>query len=105
MNLMTMSEIRLRAAFDCVEYRGFYDWSIKNGQVFGSEYSIWHAFEVLTEPRDEPRDPHMAIATIYGEGGFNRYFVYPDGKVMFSERHGFERDLHTAQMVGFSVFH
>lgn len=48
-------------------------------------------------------DSGHVVATIYGYGGYNRYFVYGDGQVKFSERHAMTDDVIRATEEGFSV--
>ena len=42
--------------------------------------------------------------SIYGQGGWNRYFVRKSGEVMFSQRHAMdEKDIEKAKAAGFTI--
>lgn len=53
---------------------------------------------------DPDRDLGMDVFTIYGMGGFNRYFVYPDGRIAFSDYQARRGDSDKARALGFKVF-
>lgn len=46
----------------------------------------------------------IAVATIYGSGGYDRYFVYPDGTVKFSRSHAIGQSaVETAEREGIEI--
>jgi hypothetical protein len=98
MNLFTTSEDALRAAFDYVERPGFFDRSM----VENSEYSIQYAIERVTDPI--LTTGAWCVSTVYGDGGWNRYFVYRDGTIMFSRSHAERGCISRAVTAGFAIF-
>jgi hypothetical protein len=55
--------------------------------------------EVL--PFEEPDD---VVATIYGNGGLNRYMLFVDGELQFSGLHAGSWDIPKAKELGFNIF-
>jgi len=98
LNLLTSTVEALQQAFDAVEHPGFFEQSVN----YGGEYGIWHAWDRLTQPGVYESD--FSIATIYGDGGFNRYFVYAYGSVLFSRDHATPSDIRRAGRAGFAMF-
>jgi hypothetical protein len=114
--LLNLTHEELRRAFDAVEYPGFFDKGpfginsnsnqsisgvLKNKKRISKDYeSEKNSFscEELRELCD------MNVGTIYGNGGFNRYFVYFDGRIVFSEYHAIdEKATCKAFLAGFEV--
>jgi len=87
-NLLTSPFASLKKLFDTLEYPGFFDWS--NNEIT-TRHSIFAARENFRRLQKEctlenhPKD--ISVATIYGVGGGNRYFVYKDGEIRFSAGH------------------
>ena len=42
-------------------------------------------------------------AAIYGLGGWNRYFVYSDGEIVFSKSHSVPKGIEKAAQAGFNL--
>jgi len=53
--------------------------------------------------KDLEADMEDFAATIYGDGGWNRYHVRPSGKVVFSRFHGMPHKIPVAIAAGFDV--
>jgi hypothetical protein len=64
-----------------------------------------HYASLLAEAKRDglPLLPRRSCGTIYGFGGFNRYFVRGDGRVVFSTYHATESKAQDAQDVGFDL--
>jgi len=45
----------------------------------------------------------QSILTIYGKGGWHRYAVYGDGRVMFSSMHAMRDETERAKRLGFQI--
>jgi hypothetical protein len=63
-------------------------------------YSIKSVMKSLEEMRSDDKFP---IGTIYGRGGWNRYFVYSNGEIVFSAYHANEKDIEKAKSLGIKV--
>ena len=63
------------------------------------------ALEMLHKfgPTEDPEDYQNSVFTVYGAGGYNRWFVLRDGTVCFSFQHGRE-DVPKAEALGFKIF-
>lgn len=64
----------------------------------------WH-----TDPEDEAYllkqiNPSQSIGTIYGSGGYHRYFVRLNGDVEFSKGHAMQEYIQKAQQADFKIF-
>ena len=44
------------------------------------------------------------VATIYGQGGWHRYYIKGNGGVGFSRGHAMDEGIQSAQKAGFSLF-
>lgn len=63
--------------------------------------ALAHVLELDTP--DLAGDPHK-VYTIYGRGGLNRWYVYSDGSVKFSESHAQSHEhIGTARQLGFEI--
>ena len=58
-----------------------------------------HKFGLIEDTEDDQN----SVYTIYGRGGYNRWFVLRDGTVCFSFDHGRE-DVPKAEALGFKIF-
>ena len=107
LNLLTTPNLFLREAFDALEGKKFFDFSIKG---FNGKRSINAAFREFDRLIDEGKlsrlsDLQQVVAIIYGAGGGHRYFVYADGTIKFSTKHCHCGGLHdSAVKRGFQVF-
>lgn len=63
--------------------------------VFGA-WKHWVGFERFSQ------DDRFSYV-IYGDGGWNRYFIRNDGRVAFSRHHGYKHSLELAERVGFDI--
>lgn len=108
LNLLTTPNLFLREAFDALEGKKFFDFSIKGFN--GGKHSIDAAFGKFDKLIDEGRlsrlsDQQQVVSIIYGTGGGHRYFVYADGTIKFSTHHCHCGGLHdSAVKRGFQVF-
>ena len=87
LNLLTTPDFQLEAAFDKVEYPGFFRYSMNSDQV--SLKVVFEIFECMMD-KDAFEDYPDCISigpAIYGGGGGHRYFVYTDGRIRFSKGH------------------
>jgi hypothetical protein len=114
LNLFNSSEEELRQAFDFVERPGFFDKG-----PFGINSESRHSIKGIRANRariskDYENGPFtceeirelcdMNVGTIYGSNSYNRYFVYFDGRIVFSEYHKFtEEAICRAFLAGFEV--
>tara|TARA_Y100000310_G_scaffold321945_1_gene380290 strand:+ start:70 stop:558 length:489 start_codon:yes stop_codon:yes gene_type:complete len=132
LNLLTTSEDDLCVAFDLVEYEGFYDYSssIPRENNVSFPLSLAHAKKALLEFREDVKamisgegdyadwpqwELEEAIEdlklggnlclSIYGNGGWHRYYVGRDGVLSFSEGHASKGDpkIQDAQDLGFRI--
>jgi hypothetical protein len=99
-NLLEMLEADLQQAFDTVEGTGFF---CRSAAPQDSEYTIWNAWDVLTREAGPKADMEFSVATIYGDGGWNRYYVYRDGSVKFSKGHADGMSIERARVAGFEM--
>ena len=103
-NLLTTPIAQQREAFDSIEFEGFFEWSSNQDK---SEYSVFGAYDVLTNPDriGVPYDENCcyACSVIYGDGGWNRYYVYEDGTVRFSAAHATPKDVSVAGYNNFAI--
>jgi len=119
LNLFTSSEDDLRTAFDLMEFNGFFDQSLNK-----DNYSIKQAKEtaermsqsveeerIWAKENDEDwievRDNNLnetVPGSIYGMGGWNRYFIRRNGNVLFSSIHANQKqDIQNAKDLGFEI--
>ena len=105
LNLLTTPNSKLRAAFGFLEMQPhFWDWSLEEK----NEWSVWGAFQRFEQLMDHDRLDGIdddSVYTIYGAGGYHRYFVYPDGSIIFSKMHCScpKRDHPDPEKLGFRV--
>ena len=97
MNLKTNPEV-VKSAYRVLEFQ-------EMDEAYG--WSEWINFLDL-EKNDLPeymleemREDY--VASIYGQGGWNRYHVKGDGSVIFSKMHSEEEEAQKAQELGFLV--
>ena len=104
LNLFSTPLAVLIAAFDALEYEGFFEASLnKNIYSIGVVIS---AFERLMDENALEHCPNNIPVgvSIYGFGAGNRYFIYPDGRIRFSTGHALsEVSRENARKLGFDV--
>lgn len=66
---------------------------------FNLNYTVWGSLERWNE-REEWNE---SFGTIYGDGGWNRYFVRKDGHVAFSRYHTSSTGIERATKAGFDI--
>lgn len=116
LNLLTTPREVLRMAFDAVEYEGFFEkgpFGINStgresiGGILQNRERLAKDWEIGSPDLDSEDLAYfnrMHMGTIYGDGGFNRYFVYGNGRIVFSEGHSRDDDATChALFVGFEV--
>ena len=119
LNLLISSENDLRTAFDLMEFDGFFDYSINK-----DEYSIGGSIKMIERDKEnrikekqwaeenkeewieEEDDPNeILVGSIYGSGGWNRYFIKRNGNILFSSGHASNKqDIQNAKDLGFEIF-
>jgi len=90
----------LQFKIDYIEGDGYYE-TIKD-EIIEAMQGIGEIREMAEMLGDDP--DREVIQSIYGNGGWNRYFVMSNGTVEFSKMHGSAEDVKKAQEVGFELF-
>ena len=98
MNLKTNPEA-VKAAYRVLEFQ-------EMDKAYG--WSDWLHFLELEESNDLPEDMMLEmqeeiVASVYGQGGGNRYHIEGDGTVVFSKLHSDYLEAQKAQELGFVV--
>ena len=104
LNLFETSHSVLKEAFDSLEFPGFFEDSLNRD----SQNSIKAVFKAFERFIDEDALEEWSLSSnvgpaIYGNGGFNRYFVYSDGTIRFSAGHASNEVRNLASELGFKV--
>lgn len=100
-NLLTNEEAALQAIAD-MEGEDFVIYNLCYQEQ--SPYSIPRAIRVLAENNPghiRSFDAVVTVSEIYGNGGFNRYFVRKNGDVLFSVPHSNRKSREKAERLGF----
>ncbi|MEK7644715.1 MAG: hypothetical protein AAB391_00110 [Patescibacteria group bacterium] len=97
-NLLTHYEDTLRA-MSYLEGEGWLLGEKAEGQTAASALK---AIESWSKGKTGEGAP-VSLFTIYGAHGFNRYFVYSDGSVLFSAGHASKKDTERASRLGFGI--
>jgi hypothetical protein len=103
------SDEKLQEVFDSVEGKGFFEFCKRfahNPLGPRKDYTLWGAREWLkdVEGTSEEDVSSCSCYQIYGQGGWNRYFVRKDGSIEFSVSHGTKEAAEKAKAVGFKLF-
>lgn len=61
------------------------------------------AYDDWKNTNDDPEQMNTGIV-IYGDGGYNRYYVRGNGEVVLSYKHASSRSLDDAARAGFAIF-
>ncbi|MGV8152032.1 MAG: hypothetical protein ACP5OG_03050 [Candidatus Nanoarchaeia archaeon] len=107
LNLFSTPHDVLRKAFDALEFKGFFDYSMKND----SDYSLKAVINAFNSKKqegsrlDETSNSCSIIGpVVYGNGGGRRYLVYMDGRIQLSKHHCHNSEkLELAKELGFDV--
>lgn len=98
-NILTHYDDTLRA-ISLIEGEGWTWCQETEGQTM---HSARNAIVLWNRDHKDPSAADTSLFTIYGSGGFNRYFVYTDGSVKFSAGHGSKKDGERASRLGFKI--
>ena len=133
LNVLTTPQAELQIAFDLMEGDGFYNYTMSakpGGHSY--EFSLIGAIDRMNKHRqmvnditnitgdygDLKNDPEdwewwkeqyspddIISGAIYGNGGWNRYFLKGDGTILFSKMHATtRRAVQDAADLGFEIF-
>ena len=111
LNVDTDREADIIAAFDLMEGKGWFESVRRDNALSGpSVYSFDHVCAGrklrISEGAYRSEDANDVVGTVYGNGGWNRYYSLVNGDVAFSEYHaGYprERTIANAKALGFVV--
>jgi len=107
----------LRLAFDAVEGEGYFDrQEAQPGSNLSLAQDAWDSWIVklndliINDPEEatyEVENSSMSPirnGTIYGSGGWHRYFVTKNGDIVFSAGHATEEGIARAMAAGFRIW-
>ena len=106
LNMFLSTEEELRKAFDAVEGGGFYDRSSnrKGTSCLCTIKDFWDQFQKLMDKGLlENPSKNQRVLIVYGRDGGHRYFIYENGRIMFSKGYGSLRNIEKAREVGFEI--
>jgi|GEM_PF-4913746 len=103
-NLLTNFEDTQRA-IGLIEGEGWLMEEQRYKENPGTSYSTYTAIKGLKDNLLANREipDGIPLFTVYGSGGYNRYFVYQDGSVKFSGGHSTPTGIEKAKRLGFVV--
>ena len=104
-NLFNTDAHTLKQVFDAMAGQGFYDYSINDDGYYsiGGFYKwVEQLMDDYGEEGMDEEDMRFTNFTVYGNGGWHRYFVNVRGDVDYSLHHG-RGDADKAASFGFKV--